>query len=224
MVARWDGGEDLHVLAALEKERFGAESLERPALVRLDGGWRIYMSCATPGTRHWRIEALEAADPADLAQAPSRIVFPGSATLGVKDPVIRRAGGRWHAWICCHPLEEPGEEDRMTTAYATSGDGLAWEWHGTVLSGRAGAWDERGARVTALLPGERFTYDGRATREENFSERTGIAAPLGDGGTLQALAGEPVADARYLDIAAGFVFYEHPHRDGSHDLRVQRLA
>ena len=26
----------------------------------------------------------------------------------------------------------------MTTAYATSRDGLAWDWHGTVLAPRAG--------------------------------------------------------------------------------------
>ena len=49
--------------------------------------------------------------------------------------MIRRRDGAWHAWICCHPLDEPGEEDRMTTAHATSADGLAWTWHGTVLAG-----------------------------------------------------------------------------------------
>jgi hypothetical protein len=44
----------------------------------------------------------------------------------------------------------------MNTAYATSSDGLAWQWHGTVLSGRPGEWDARGARLTTVLP------DGRA--------------------------------------------------------------
>ena len=81
---------------------------------------------------------------------------------------MRRDGTGWQAWICCHPLDEPGEEDRMTTAYATSDDGLAWEWHGTVLAGRPGAWDARGARVTAVLPDGTVFYDGRATKDENF--------------------------------------------------------
>ena len=82
----------------------------------------------------------------------------------------------------------------MTTAYATSDDGLAWEWHGTVLAGRPGAWDARGARVTAVLPDGTVYYDGRATKDENFRERTGIV-----GGSA------PVADVRYLDVlpAAG---------------------
>ncbi|WP_289032471.1 hypothetical protein, partial [uncultured Arsenicicoccus sp.] len=37
----------------LDRESFGAASLERPALVRLDDGWRLYFSCATPGSKHW---------------------------------------------------------------------------------------------------------------------------------------------------------------------------
>ena len=43
---------------------------------------------------------------------------PATTRTGVKDPVVRRDDGRWRAWICCHPLDEPGEEDRMTTALA----------------------------------------------------------------------------------------------------------
>ena len=27
----------------------------------------------------------------------------------------------------------------MNTAYATSADGLSWDWHGTVLEGRPGS-------------------------------------------------------------------------------------
>src|SRR6201995_4346783 len=44
----------------LDQERFGAASLERPALQRTDDGrWRLYLSCATPHSRHWRIDLLE---------------------------------------------------------------------------------------------------------------------------------------------------------------------
>src|ERR1700760_1199329 len=44
----------------ITKEALRAESLERPALVRLPGGsWRLYLSCATAGTRHWRVEVTE---------------------------------------------------------------------------------------------------------------------------------------------------------------------
>ena len=140
VIARAVDGERFATELVLDKDRFGAESLERPALVRTaDGGWRLYVCCATPHSAHWRIDALDARVLPALAEAPPTTVFAGDERTGVKDPVIRRRAGRWEAWICCHPLDEPGHEDRMTTAYATSADGLAWEWHRTVLAPRPGA-------------------------------------------------------------------------------------
>jgi hypothetical protein len=234
MLARSAGGERLDAVAELGKDRFGAESLERPALVRLDDGWRLYLSCATPGSKHWWICALHAPTPEALAGAEPRTVFAGDGRTGVKDPVIRRRAGAWHAWICCHPLERPGEEDRMTTAHATSADGLVWTWRGTVLAGRPGAWDARGARVTAVLEDGAATYDGRATKEENFAERTGLAvpavaatgAPQRLGAALAAQGDAPVSDARYLDVVplpggGHRLYYEAPLPDGSHELRTE---
>ena len=229
VVARALDGERFATEVTLKRDRFAAESLERPALARTsDGGWRLYVCCATPRSRHWRIDALEAPTLPALGDAPARNVFAGDERVGVKDPVIRRRGRRWEAWICCHPLERPGHEDRMTTAYATSADGLAWEWHGTVLAPRAGCWDARGTRVTAVLADGRAFYDGRASREENFSERTGVAEPLGGGG-LRATGAGPVADVRYLDAVAlpggsYRLYYEARLPDGSHELRTDLVS
>jgi hypothetical protein len=226
VVARSADGVRLTPVATLARHRFGAESLERPALVRLpDGRWRLYLSCATPGTKHWRIEAVEASDPAGFGAADARVVLPGDPLLAVKDPVIRRGPAGWHAWICCHPLDRPGAEDSMSTRFATSPDGLAWSWRGTALAGTPGSWDARGARVTAVLPDGRAAYDGRATAEENFSERTGVALPAGDDAALVPQAQGPVADLRYLDVVpleggGHRLYYEAPLPDGSHELRT----
>jgi hypothetical protein len=227
VLARSLDGERLESVATLDKSRFGAESLERPALVRVEAGWRLYVSCATPGSKHWRIDVLEASRPEDLGVAEPRNVFPGGDDVGVKDPVIRRRGIGWEAWICCHPLDVHDEEDRITSAYATSDDGLAWTWHGTVLSGRRGKWDARAARVTAVLAAGVFSYDGRATKGENFSERTGLAVL--HAGVLVPVNENPVADVRYLDVVAApngerRIFYEAPLPDGSHELRTDVIA
>jgi hypothetical protein len=229
VVARSEDGVELTTVATLDKSRFGAMSMERPALVRTDEGrWRLYTCCATPGSKHWWIDLLEADDPAGFAGAAPRTVFPGDDTVGVKDPLVQRVDRGWQAWICCHPLDEPDEEDRMTTAYATSADGVDWEWHGTVLAPRAGAWDARGARVTAVLPDGRASYDGRATKEENWFERTGLARHTG-AGRLEQAGDRPVADARYLDVlplpGGGFrIWYEARLPDGSHELRTELIA
>ena len=64
VVARSEDGEHFVTVAEVRRDEFGAESFERPVLVRRpDGGWRLYVSCATPGSKHWWIEAVDADDP-----------------------------------------------------------------------------------------------------------------------------------------------------------------
>lgn len=228
VVARSPDGQRFTTVASLPQERFGAASMERPALIRTaDGRWRLYVCCATPDSKHWWIDLLEADEPAGLADAEARTVFPGDARTGVKDPIVQRTADGWKAWICCHPLDVPDEEDRMSTAYATSRDGVDWTWHGTVLQGRDGMWDARGARLTVVLPDGQAAYDGRATKEENFFERTGLARRI-DGGGLEPLGTEPVADVRYLDVVAlpdggHRIYYEARLPDESHELRTELI-
>jgi hypothetical protein len=239
VVARSADGERLETLTVIRKEELGTDSLERPALtVTAAGVWRLYLSCATPGTRHWRVEVLEADDPAAFDPAAARVVLPGSDHTGVKDPVIVHDGDIWHLWASCHPLADPDEADRMVTDYATSADGLEWVWHGTALSGRPGRWDARGARVSAVVAKEGQVtayYDGRASAEQNFEERTGMAT--GDGyAEFTANGTRPVASSahgggglRYLCAVplpeGGWrLYYEVTRADGAHELRTETIV
>ena len=228
VIARSEDGERFITVATREQSEFGAKSMERPSLVRTETGrWRLYVCCADPGSAHWWIDVLEADEPEGFSAADARTVFPGDHLIGVKDPLVQRTSRGWRAWICCHLLDQPGEEDRMYTAYATSEDGLHWEWHGVALQVRPGAWDARGARVTSVLPDGRAAYDGRATAEENWFERTGLAYETGERGRLRHAEGEPV-DARYLDVLplpdGGFrTYYEARLPDESHELRTELI-
>src|ERR1700712_15904 len=192
VIARSVDGLTLETVAIVERDRHRAESLERPCLVRSDSGsWRLYISCATPNSKHWRVDVLEAPTLAELPDAPPRTVLPGDASVGVKDPVIVRASDGWHLWASCHPLDDPDATDRMTTDYATSDDGLQWVWRGTALRGTPETWDARGVRFSAVLAlsdGYLAVYDGRASAAENWEERTGAA-------TAESLSGpwEPVS-------------------------------
>src|ERR1051325_8664406 len=60
VVARSEDGERFEPVVTLDESRFGAMAGERPALARGGRGWRLYVCCATPGSRHWWIGALEA--------------------------------------------------------------------------------------------------------------------------------------------------------------------
>jgi hypothetical protein len=227
VVGRSEDGADLETVVTLDKDRFEAMSMERPALVRTETGrWRLYVCSATPNSKHWWIDALEADEPEGFADAEPRTVFPGDDEFGVKDPVVRLADGVWQAWICCHPLDEPDEEDRMITKYATSRDGLDWEWQGTALAPRPGRWDSRGARVTAVLSDGRAAYDGRATKDENWFERTGLAGSAGERGRLVQTNDEPISHVRYLDVlplpGGGYrIWYEAPLPGEAKELRTE---
>lgn len=230
-------GVNFETLTLITKEELDTESLERPELVRLpDGRWRLYLSCATAGTKHWRVEVADAAHPAEFSARRFDVMLPGDVTKrAIKDPVIQRHDGRWHMWVTIHPLADPLETDQMSTEYAASENGLDWTWLGTALSGRPGQWDSRGTRVTAVrFAGESVTayYDGRASAAENYEERTGIAFGS-DPAALIAVpqpGGGPAASSpyhggglRYVDLVdlpdgRTRLYYEMTQPDGSHAL------
>jgi hypothetical protein len=229
-VARSLDGVHFETVAEVHRDSFGSESFERPVLLPLPasqgGGWRLYLSCATWDSKHWWVDSLTAATPEQLPGGVRRVVLPGDDAVAVKDPVITVGAGGWEMWLCCHPLTEPGHEDRMTTRRLTSPDGLAWTDRGEVLRGRPGEWDARGARVSAALSDGWFLYDGRRDAASNWYETTGLAR--WDGSRLEPVSGpiaSPHSDGAFRYAAAvplpdGRVRYyvEAARPDGAHDL------
>jgi len=231
VVARSHDGLAFEHVCEVQRGDIGAESFERPVVLRRpDGGWRLYLSCATPGSKHWWIEALDADRPEDLPSGRRTRALPGSDEEAVKDPVVLVDESGWRMWVCCHPLTEPGHEDRMTTRLASSDDGLSWQWQGVALAPTPGSWDARGARVTAVLGTDPLTvlYDGRATAEQNWHEVTGLAVERD--GRLVPDRRNPVAVSPHSDGAFRYAtavrlpdgstrFYVEAARpDGAHDL------
>ena len=79
VVARSVDGVRFESVAEVGREWFDAASLERPALVRRpEGGWRLYLSGATPGSKHWWVEALDADIPTALPDGRRTVVHPGA--------------------------------------------------------------------------------------------------------------------------------------------------
>jgi hypothetical protein len=230
VVASSSDGVTFEEVAVVDREAFGCESFERPVLVPVLGvGWRLYLSCATPGSKHWWVDSLTAATPAELPHGERRIVLPGDDLVAVKDPVVEHTPDGWRMWLCCHPLTDAGHEDRMTTRLLISPDGLDWTDRGEVLAGRPGHWDARGARVTTVLTSDPLVvlYDGRPDAASNWYETTGVAR--WDGERLVAEDADPIASphsdgawryasaVRLPDGRTRF-YVEAARPDGAHDL------
>ena len=223
VIARSADGVEFQTTAELVPARVGAAMTERAALLRLAADhWRAYLSFATPGSKHWWVGQADANSPEGLVTAPVDPVFAGNDLMGFKDPVVVRNRGEWHAFLCGHPLDVLDAEDRMITHLSRSVDGRSWSQPVPVLRGRDGAWDARGARVTAVLPGGAYAYDGRASAAENWFEKTALAA--GDPPT--PLDVQPVPRTRYLDVVgipdgSWRIYYESALPDESHELRTE---
>ncbi len=242
VVARSDDGVRFTPVVALGKDAFGAESLERPALVRTPDG----TVAALRQLRHPGHQAL-AGRPArgrhrrgprhgDAAHRAAR----AATRAAVKDPVIRHDGQQWHLWASVHPLDDPEATDRMTTEHATSPDGVDW----TVAGHRAGRPAGQLGRARGPLRHRRARrrrarwalYDGRATAggELGGADRSGGAATATAASPRSAtrpLLQSPHAPfgLRYADRVAlpdggARWFYEATRADGAHELRTVLLA
>lgn len=232
LVARSVDGLSFETVATVTSSHFDCASLERPALVRRpDGGWRLYVSCSTPASKHWWVEAIDADTPAGLPTGRRTVVLPGDDTEAWKDVIVRVDGDGWRMWACRHPLDAGDDAaDRMTTWFATSEDGLRWTMVGEALAPVAGTWDARGARIADVVAdGGRWwaIYDGRRSAEENWRERSGLA--VGDrpdrftaiAGPVPPAAGRALRYASVVPLDGGHrVYFEATGFDGSHDLRT----
>lgn len=244
VIARSEDGYHFETVAEVNSSQFGSASLERPALVAApDGTWRLYVSCSTEGTKHWWVEMLTAPSPERFGGGRGSVVLPGDDVTAWKDPVVVPAGpgpkgdgtAEWRMWACRHDIANADEADRMESWYATSVDGEHWVLHRIALGPSEGTWDQRGARMTAVVPrgsGEGWLafYDGRASAEENWEERTGVAISVGEAPDhFRALSGGPLVrhpSLRYVSPVATpdgawFVYYELARDDGTHELQVQ---
>ncbi|MBT3268746.1 hypothetical protein HN371_16445 [Candidatus Poribacteria bacterium] len=172
---------------------------------------------------------------------------------GVKDPNVYRIGGQYVMLLSYAPTPSQrtvggdmhGTGDVYNTGItkshsglATSHDGYNWTWEGDIMSPPDKGWDQYAARLGTIVwtpPVFVGLYDGSHDVSENYEERCGLATSA-DLRTWRRLtvAGPWVmsphgtGSVRYMDVLADgeswLYYYEMVRADGSHDLRVQRVA
>lgn len=256
-IAESDDGVSFRTIWGAKKEEFDSPSVERFCLTRaLDGKWLLYASYVDPADNRWCIDLIEADSPSGFdASGRRKLLRAGEVGVqGVKDPWVMIVNGLYYMLISyAVPLEVPSGEDRArmhatadiyntgltlsSTALAVSGDGREYEWLGDLFSPRAGAWDAYAARLGCLVPtasGWVGYYDGAASVEENYEERTGLVQSWDLRSFYRLSYGVPslvsphgsgslrYVDAVVFDDEIRF-YYECCRPDGSHELRMNRL-
>lgn len=230
-------------VARITKQDLRAESIERGALVRVEGRWRLYVGFVAAADRKWCVGLIETPSLERLDPRVLRVVLHPDAVgmSAVKDPWLLRVRDEWWMFVSCGravssaAFHSTGDAlstgaTRSETGLATSRDGVSWKWEGIVLGPSERGWDRSTARLTAAVSdGHDWLgyYDGAASLAENYEERCGLVRSKDlrawervsvDGPEVGAAHGP--GRVRYVATTdAGDIFWEHTRADGSHELR-----
>jgi hypothetical protein len=178
------------------REQFGANSIERSALIRdpLGGEWRLYVSSETarsydrnPAT--WRVDLLQAGSVGGLEPRERRIVMDASmyGFTHVKDPVVLVVGGEYLAltsvaWRDQHlGPDRDGvvrSRGRGMIALHRSPDGIDFPTARVIAEPGPEGWGGINVRPSALVylaPSWTLLFDAGVTRADSYDEQTMLA-------------------------------------------------
>ena len=232
------------------KEQLDAESIEVGSLVRdpATGKWRLYICFEPPGAK-WQIDVIEADRIEDLDPWRHRTVMRPShyGVSFIKDPKVYIVGGIYHAFCCAEPrVRWVDNADGSRTAVGsdatvllTSTDGVHFNRMQYVFEpgqGQPGEWGHFRARINSIVwlePMWVAFFDGGQSSWDNYEEWTGVAISSDLLTWRRCSTGGPWVRSphgciRYLVALrvgdAMFYYYEYTREDGSHELRVSKVA
>ena len=228
-------------------------SVERFALDKTVDGYVLYMSFVDPVDNRWRTDRVVAPQPDQFRVKDRESLFTASQlnVAAVKDPVVVHAHGLSWMFLSTAIVSSKGlerTEDELhaskdvyttglvysTTGLAVSRDGMHYEWLGQVLEPSSDRWDAYASRITTVLStlhGFVAFYDGGASAQENYEERTGVAVSADllhwtklSAATPWLVSPYSKGTLRYIDYVIWndrlFLYYEMARPDGAHELRV----
>jgi hypothetical protein len=255
-IAAGTDGVHFETIWSARKTDFGSPSIERCALVQAGDGWRLYVSYVDAADGKWRIDVLEASAPDGFDPARRRPILTAAdiGAEGVKDPWVCRLGGEWlmlasyaptpaHLAVDAAVLHATQDvyntgHTKSLTGLASSADGLAWRWEGSLFEPRQSGWDSYAARLGTVVSSSPVWigfYDGSGGVAENYEERCGVAYSLDlrhwrrvshDGPAIGPNGGP--GSVRYVEAvqARDWIryYYEWTRPDGAHELRTSLVA
>lgn len=253
-IARSTDGVHFKTAWRATKEELDTPSMERSALMRsTDGTYHLFISYVDPADGRWRIDRMGAATPEALDVTAREKVFTADDVdaEGIKDPWVVMVGRLYHMIVSYAPTPPQPDEEAMHatadvyntgltkshTGLALSTDCVNWRWVGDILTPPEAGWDSYATRICSVVwtpPVFTGFYDGSASVEENYEERTGLVVSHDLRTFTRVSVDEPAlvsthasGSLRYLDalVQGGHLwcYYEYAREDGSHELRLSRV-
>ena len=232
------------------KEQLDAESIEVGSLIQdpSSGKWRLYVSYQCRNGP-WRVDLIEADHPRDFDAWHHRTVMqPEEYGLQwIKDPRVLIVGGMYFVFVTVSPRErwwedESGQRHPLggdATGLMTSPDGVYFRSFKYVFEperGMSGEWGQFRARINSVIylpPVYVGFIDTGSTMYDNYEEWCGVAISHDlerwtrvstDGPWVRS----PHGGIRYMDaLIVGdevWYYYEYTRADGSHELRMSKVA
>jgi hypothetical protein len=237
-----DGFEFTDVWTATRGD-LNANSIEEGHCIRFNQQWMVYVSYEVKGSSQWRIDLIEAAELSELSTQSRRTVLsPGEFGLPwIKDPYVHLVGDDLWLYAAVPPRAGPRYDDDTVhaapldaTVLAVSADGRYFPSIEYVFEAPADdSWHGRRARINSMITwedGYLAMFDGGRTFYDNYEEHAGLALSE-DGRSFRRLEDQwvtsPHGCVRYVCALrardAIFMYFEYTVKDGSHELRMQRL-
>ncbi len=252
-IARSVDGVHFEDIWRVHQSELETSSVERFALDKTPAGYVLYLSFVDPVDNRWRIDQVIAQRPDQFRIHQREPLFTATQlnVAAVKDPVLVHAHGL--SWMflstaVVSPSDREYTEEELhgsqdvytsgfiasTTGLAVSRDGLHYQWLGHVLEPSLHHWDAYASRISTVFStahGFMAFYDGGASVQDNYEERTGVCVSTDlihwtklsvEGPWLVSPHGK--GTLRYIDYVIWnrqvFLYYEMACPDGSHELRV----
>ncbi|NOZ21346.1 MAG: hypothetical protein GXP25_09685 [Planctomycetes bacterium] len=123
------------------------------------------------------------------------------------------------------------------TGVAMSIDGVDFEYLGEVFSPSDDGWDRYCSRINSVLylpPLYTAFYDGIPSERENYEEKTGIAVSTDLTDFVRLTTDGPILTSPYASGALRYIdalplkdtiyyYYEYARKDGSHEVRLNKV-
>jgi hypothetical protein len=256
-IARSTDLQDWKDVWSVTKDKYNSASIERSAIRKgTDGKWRYFTSYVDPTDGRWCVSCLKADEVSKLEPARVQSIFKAASLEleGIKDPWILSYEGAFYMFLSIAlPTSKTTRKSHSTldiynTGECLSATGLAisrdldnWQWQGPIFKPGATGWDRYCRRINSVVPyQQKFIafYDGSASHDENYEEKTGLAissdlrrweclspsSPVltspHSSGSLRYLDAQPAHDSP-TDLN---VFYEFARSDSAHDLRLTKIS